>query len=65
MTSRQRKLKPYLFYISPELDAGLKTLKARTGAPEGESIRRALAAYLRKHGVLKPAGKPAGRRATR
>lgn len=58
-------MKPYLFYISPEIHAGLKALKARTGAPEGESIRRAVVAYLRKHGVLKPAGKPAGGRATR
>ena len=47
------KLKPYLFLIAPEQAAALKALKARTGAPEGESIRRALTAYLRRQGVLK------------
>ncbi len=46
-----RKL--YTFYIDPELAEGLKALKERTGAPESESIRRALAEYLRKHGVIK------------
>ena len=47
------KLKPYAFYIAPDLDAALKKLKKRTGAPEGESIRRALRPYLIAQGVLK------------
>lgn len=46
-----RKL--YNFYIDPELANGLKRLKQRTGAPEGELVRRAIAAYLAKAGVLK------------
>ena len=41
------------FYIDPELAEGLKALKRRDGASEGESIRRALAAYLKKQGVIK------------
>ena len=51
--------KLYNFYLDPELAEGLKILKARDGAPEGESVRRALAAYLTKQGVIK---KPAPRR---
>jgi hypothetical protein len=47
----QRKM--YTFYIDPELAEGLKVLKERTGAPESESIRRALAEYLKKQGVIK------------
>ena len=43
--------KNYNFMIDPELAEGLKTLKARDGASEGESIRRALADYLKKKGV--------------
>ena len=46
-----RKL--YNFYIDPELAEGLKALKEKTGAPEAESIRRALFEYLRKQGVIK------------
>ena len=41
------------FMIDPELAAGLKALKSRDGASEGEIIRRALAAYLKKQGVMK------------
>lgn len=52
-----RKL--YNFYIDPELADGLKALKEKTGAPEAESVRRALAEYLRKMGVLK-AERPRG-----
>ena len=55
-----RKL--YNFYIDPELAKGLKTLKDKTGAPESESIRRALAVYLRKQGVIKAARKRASTR---
>ena len=40
------------FYISDDLDAGLKALKAQHGTPEAETIRRALAAYLAERGVL-------------
>jgi hypothetical protein len=40
------------FFIAPDLDAGLKALKAEHGTPEAESIRRALAAYLKEKGVL-------------
>ena len=43
--------KAYTFMIDPELDAALKALKARDGASEGESIRRALVDYLKKKGV--------------
>jgi hypothetical protein len=52
----------YTFYIDPELAAGLKTLKEHTGAPEAESIRRALAEYLRKRGVVKADRKRASTR---
>jgi hypothetical protein len=50
------------FFISPNLDAGLKALKERDGVAEAESIRRALALYLTEKGVLatsraKPKGK--------
>ena len=48
-----RKL--YNFYIDPELAEGLKALKNREGVPEAESIRRALAEYLAKKGVVKKA----------
>lgn len=41
------------FFISPELDAGLKAMKAQHGTPEAETIRRALTAYLTEKGVLK------------
>lgn len=44
--------RPYTFHIDPDLDAGLKTLKARDGTPEGETIRRALAEYLERKGAL-------------
>ena len=37
--------------LDPELAEGLKVLKTRDGASEGESIRRALADYLKKKGV--------------
>ena len=45
------------FFISDELDAGLKALKQEHGTPEAESIRRAITAYLKDKGVLKR-GKP-------
>jgi hypothetical protein len=40
------------FFISEPLDDGLKALKERDGVAEAESIRRALAAYLKEKGVL-------------
>ncbi len=40
------------FFISEDLDAGLKALKDEHGTPEAETIRRALAAYLADKGVL-------------
>lgn len=46
-----RKL--YNFLIDPELAAGLKALKERDGAPESETVRRALRGYLQRKGVLK------------
>ena len=48
--------------IDPELAEGLKALKRRGGASEGESIRRALADYLKKRGVIKAGRKRAGTR---
>ncbi len=38
-------------FISEDLLAGLKALKAEHGTPEAESIRRAIAAYLAEKGV--------------
>ena len=55
-----RKL--YNFYIDPELAEGLKVLKEKTGAPEAESVRRALADYLRKQGVIRTDRKRASSR---
>ncbi len=48
----------HTFMIDPELADGLKALKERDGASEGESIRRALAAYLKKNGVTVKAPRP-------
>jgi hypothetical protein len=44
------------FYISGELDKGLKALQAAHGTPAAEAIRRALAAYLAEKGVLRAPG---------
>ena len=41
------------FFISDDLDAGLKALKAEYGVPEAESMRRAIATYLKEKGVLR------------
>lgn len=38
-------------FLDPELLDGLKALKAEHGAPEAESIRRAIGEYLARHGV--------------
>ena len=48
------------FFLDEELGEGLKALKERHGTPEAESIRRAIAEYLDRHGV---SSKPASRRA--
>jgi len=47
------------FFISEDLDAGLKALKEQHGTPEAETIRRALAAYLAEKGVLTQGGRKA------
>jgi hypothetical protein len=46
-----RKL--YNFLIDPDLADGLKALKERDGAPESESVRRAIREYLQRQGVIK------------
>lgn len=54
-----RKVAPrklYNFYLDEELAAGLKAIKAQTGAPEAETVRRALADYLARKGVLQKTG---------
>ena len=43
----------YNFRIDPELDAGLKAVKARDGISESEQIRRALQEWLKKRGLVK------------
>jgi hypothetical protein len=43
--------KRYSFFISDELNAGLKLLKERDGVPEAESIRRAVGEFLAKKGI--------------
>jgi hypothetical protein len=40
------------FYLDEELLSGLKDLKARVGIPESETVRRAVAEYLERHGGL-------------
>ena len=47
------------FFIPEHLDEGLKALKVEHGTPEAETIRRALAVYLKEKGVLKQESKPA------
>ena len=43
----------YNFRIDPELEAGLKAVKARDGISESEQIRRALLEWLKQKGVMK------------
>jgi hypothetical protein len=50
------------FYISTDLDAGLKALKAQYGTPDAETIRRALTVYLTEKGVLKEGASKAPRK---
>ncbi len=49
MTPRKR----YSFFIDEELEAGLKALKRRDGMPEAEALRRALAGFLKRKGIIK------------
>lgn len=53
------------FFISAELDAGLKTLKAQHGTPEAETIRRALTAYLNEKVLQEPKLKAAQKKRKR
>ena len=53
------------FFISEDLDAGLKALKQEHGTPEAVTIRRALAAYLAEKGVLQTGGKAKAVKRTR
>lgn len=39
------------FRLDPELIDGLEVVKARTGAPIAEQVRRAIAAWLKRNGV--------------
>ncbi len=52
--------KNYSFMIDPELAEGLKVLKRRDAASEGESIRRALVDYFKKKGVTVKADRKRG-----
>lgn len=58
-------MRRFCFYISTDLDAGLKALKAQHGTPDAETIRRALTAYLAEKGVLKESASKAPRKKQR
>jgi hypothetical protein len=58
MSSRRR----VNFYLDEHLLAGLKALKARVGIPESETVRRALAEYLRREGIVSHPKTPRKRR---
>jgi hypothetical protein len=55
--------KRYAFWIDPDLETGLKALKARDGMPEAEAVRRAIGEFLTKKGIA-TAGKADRKRAT-
>jgi hypothetical protein len=38
------------FFLDHDLEQGLKELKGRTGIPQAEAIRRAIAEYLERQG---------------
>jgi hypothetical protein len=40
------------FYLDDHLLAGLKVLKTKVGIPESETVRRAVAEYLRREGIV-------------
>ncbi len=44
-------MKRVSFFLTADLEAGLKALKEEHGTPEAESMRRAIAAYLEAKGV--------------
>ena len=52
------------FRLDPELMDGLKAIKARTGAPIAEQVRRAIVAWLKKNDVKRSGRKPARQRST-
>ena len=52
----------YNFLIDPDLDAGLKAVKARDGINESEQIRRAIRTWLESKGVMKAERKRAANR---
>ncbi len=52
------------FRLDPELIEGLKVIKARTGAPLAEQVRRAILAWLKKHDVKTSRGTPTRKRST-
>ena len=54
-------MKRVSFFLPEDLEAGLKALKVRDGASEAESIRRAIAAYLKAKGVKQTTLKKAKR----
>ena len=58
MTPRKR----YSFFIDEELEAGLKALKRRDGMPEAEALRRALAEFLKRKGIIIKATKTGRKR---
>lgn len=47
--------KRYSFFITEDLAAGLKALKERDGTPEGETLRRALAEWLKRKRIRRVA----------
>jgi Ribbon-helix-helix protein, copG family len=49
----------YTFAIDPDLDAGLKALKARDGVNESETIRRALRQWLENKRIIRKTARPA------
>jgi metal-responsive CopG/Arc/MetJ family transcriptional regulator len=55
-----RKL--FNFLIDADLADALKALKARDGAPESETVRRAVREYLERQGILKTERKQAATR---
>ena len=50
------------FYLDDELLVGLKALKAQVGIPESEAVRRAVAEYLERQGIVKAGRKRASTR---
>jgi hypothetical protein len=55
-------LRPYTFYIEPDLADGLKQVKERDGISESEQIRRAIRQWLEGKGLEKEGKRPARRK---